>query len=240
MTEWFEHWFGEEYLRLYPHRDEQDAERVVALIARHLTLADRLVLDLACGPGRHAKSLAQRGARVVGLDLSLALLRRAQTQPGTDGGLVRADKRILPFAHGAFDVVVNLFTSFGYFADDREHEAVLAAAARVLRSGGWFVMDFLNAAHVAAHLVPHEEQKLEGHRAVIERRLIEGGRFVVKEITLPDDGRRFEERVRLFTPGELGDMLTGAGFTVTRRFGDYDGAPLSKTAPRAILFAERR
>src|SRR6185436_11952805 len=76
VTEWFEQWFGEEYLRLYPHRDEQDAADAVALVARITPLAGRRVLDLGCGTGRHAIHLAGHGARVVGLDLSRALLLR--------------------------------------------------------------------------------------------------------------------------------------------------------------------
>jgi trans-aconitate methyltransferase len=57
-TEWFESWFGEDYVALYPHRNEAEAERVVALIADNVRDRDvGLVLDLACGPGRHSRYL---------------------------------------------------------------------------------------------------------------------------------------------------------------------------------------
>ena len=79
MTEWFEQWFGEEYHALYPHRDEEDARRAVALIQRVVPWqSGDAVLDLACGPGRHAAELERLGARVVGFDLSRAMLRRAR------------------------------------------------------------------------------------------------------------------------------------------------------------------
>ena len=120
MTEWFEQWFGEEYHALYPHRDDEDARRAVALIRRVVTWGpqDR-ILDLACGPGRHAAELERLGGQVVGFDLSRAMLRRARER--TRAALIRGDMRALPFRDGSFALAVNLFTSFGYFLDDGEH-----------------------------------------------------------------------------------------------------------------------
>ena len=83
MTEWFEDWFGEEYLQLYAHRDEREAEAVVELIRRVAPWqSGGWVLDLACGAGRHAKYLVRGGARVIGYDLSRVLLRRAISMVG--------------------------------------------------------------------------------------------------------------------------------------------------------------
>jgi len=239
VTEWFEQWFGEEYLRLYPHRDDRDAEAAVALIDRVAPLAGRRVLDLACGPGRHAALLAARGARTVGLDLSLPLLARARRRTKGAVTFVRADMRRLPFAPATFDLVVNLFTSFGYFADDQQHGAVVRAAAELLSTGGVFVLDYFNATAVRATLVSHEERMIGAGRVVIERRLSADDRFVVKQMHLLDDGRSFVERVRLFTPEDLTALLQVAGLTVRDRFGDYDGAPAAPSAPRIILTGVR-
>ena len=88
MSEWFEHWFGEEYLELYPHRDAEEAARVAELLeARGVVRPGARVLDLACGAGRHAMALAHRGARVVGLDLSTPLdfCSTADTYGGNSG-----------------------------------------------------------------------------------------------------------------------------------------------------------
>ncbi|MCH7874987.1 MAG: methyltransferase domain-containing protein [Gemmatimonadetes bacterium] len=239
MTEWFEQWFGEEYLNLYPHRDETEAEQVVALIDSITPLRERWVLDLACGPGRHASGLAARGARVVGFDLSMPLLARAHRRTGTTVRLVRGDMRHLPFAPASFDITVNLFTSFGYFSDDRQHEAVIREVAALLRRGGSFVLDYFNAARVRATLVPHEERVVGSQRIVIERRISEDDRFVIKEMHLLDDGRSFVERVRMFAAEEMVELLTAAGLRVRHRLGDYDGSPASDDSPRLILVAER-
>ncbi len=147
--------------------------------------------------------------------------------------------RRLPFRPGAFDLVVNLFTSFGYFADDAQHLEVLRQSAAVLKPGGTFVLDYFNADQVRRGLVPHERQRVGNQHVAIERRITRDGRFVVKEIHLVDDGRSFVERVRLFDLDDLKAMLRRAGLRVGATFGDYDAGPVAATAPRVILLATR-
>lgn len=238
MTEWFEEWFNDAYLHLYPHRDDADAERLVALLVGILPWRPGWrVLDVACGEGRHARALAAAGARVIGLDLSAGLLARARE--ATRAPLVRADMRQLPVREGTMDLSVNLFTSFGYFGSDDEHAMAMAGMVRTVRPGGWFALDFLHAPRVRATLVAEESAALAGTSVRLRRRLKEDGRYVVKDIELAD-GRRFRERVRLFEPAELEAMLASAGAVVRHQFGDYDGAPLSPASARVILLAERQ
>lgn len=236
MTEWFRAWFGEEYLDLYPHRDDADAERVVDLVARVLPWQPGWrVLDVACGAGRHARALEAAGARCVGVDLSMPLLRRARE--ATRAPLVRADMRKLPIRLHSMDLTVNLFTSFGYFVEDEEHVEALREMLSTVRHGGWFVLDFLNAETVRSHLV-ERDLVLQGEAPVhITRRLSEDGRFVSKTITMID-GQEYLERVRLFTPAELETMLADLGLAVAHRFGSYDGGPLRREAPRTVLVGQ--
>jgi SAM-dependent methyltransferase len=237
MTEWFEEWFGEEYLDLYPHRDDAEAEQLAKLLRRVLPWPPGIrVLDVGCGAGRHARALEAVGARVTGLDLSACLLRRAH-QEG-QRRLVRADMRALPVRPGSMDLTVNLFTSFGYFATDRDHASALSAMVGTVRSGGWFAIDFLHAATVISGLVPSLETTLAGTPAVVTKQLLEDRRYVLKTITL-GDGRIFTERVRLFTPIELERMLQDTGLVIRCRFGDYAGGPMVTGAPRTILVGER-
>ena len=233
MPEWFEEWFGEEYLQLYPHRDEAEAERAVALVAGVTGLRPGgRVLDVGCGAGRHARAVRATGARCFGVDLSRTLLTIARGI--TDAPLVRADMRRLPIRPGSMDLTVSLFTSFGYFEHDEEHAGALREMVGTLRPGGWFVIDFLNAAEVRARLVPRERVAVKGAEVDVARSVSPDGRYVCKTILTPG-GRRFMERVRLFESGEIAAMLARAGVEVRHCFGDYDAAPLEPGSPRTIL-----
>ncbi|RPJ53888.1 MAG: class I SAM-dependent methyltransferase, partial [Acidobacteria bacterium] len=181
MPEWFEEWFGEEYLQLYPHRDDAEADRAVALIVRATGFVPGWrVLDVASGAGRHARAFRAVGARCVGLDLSRALLQVARGV--TDAPLVRADMRRIPIRPGSMDLTVSLFTSFGYFEHDEEHAAALREMVATIRPGGWFVIDFLNATEVRRRLVTRETLAVQGGEAEVARTMSPDGRYVCKTI----------------------------------------------------------
>jgi SAM-dependent methyltransferase len=236
MTEWFEEWFGEDYLRLYPHRDDADAEHAVALIRRTLPFRPGWrVLDVACGTGRHARAFVAAGARCTGVDLSAALLRLARQ--ATSAPLVRADMRQLPIRPASMDLTVNLFTSFGYFEQDSEHTEALGEMISTVRPGGWFVIDFLNPDSVRRNLVREEQVEVEGAIVNVSRSVSPDGRYVCKTIRAPR-GRRYTERVRLFEPAQIAAMLQAAGVEVRFRFGDYDAGPLTAESQRTILMGQ--
>jgi SAM-dependent methyltransferase len=236
VPDWFEEYFGEEYLLLYPHRDEEDAERLVALLCRTVELRPGWrVLDVACGSGRHGAAFRARGARVIGLDLSQHLLHHAQGEAGLP--VIRSDVRRIPVRSGSMDFTVNLFTSFGYFDLDAEHVQALREMVATVRDGGHFALDFLNALRVPRDLIPREAGELAGRRVQIHRWLDPADQYVFKSITT-DDGRRFVERVRLFTATELEDLILAAGCRITHRLGDYFGAPLRADSARVVLVGQ--
>jgi SAM-dependent methyltransferase len=237
MPEWFEEWFGEDYLALYPHRDDAEAAQAVRLVLSGVGfLPGWRVLDVACGAGRHARALRQAGARCVGLDLSATLLRIARGV--TDAPLVRGDMRRLPIRTGSMDLTVNLFTSFGYFDREADHADALGQMVDTVRDGGWFVIDFLNPAAVRRNLVPSERVLLNGRPVEVRRHLSSDGHHVTKTIETAG-GRRFRERVRLFQAEEITGMLEALGVQVRRAYGNYDGAPLGSMSPRTILLGQR-
>lgn len=234
--EWFRDWFGEEYLELYPHRDEAEAARAVRLYLERASPAEP-VLDLACGGGRHLRELAEAGVEAIGLDLSRVLLAEARRAvPGVP--LVRADMRRLPFRDEAFGGLTSFFTSFGYFPSVAEDRRVIRGVRRVLRRGGTFMLDFFNADRVRETLVPRDERTIGDRRVIQTREIVED--TVVKRIRVCDEGtaegeRRFEERVRLYGATELGEMLEAEGLRVDGRYGDYGGGRFDDAAERLIL-----
>src|SRR5438309_2159821 len=154
MTAWYEQSFGQDYLVVYKHRDMQGAKNEVQKMVKWLDLqpGDE-IFDLCCGMGRHSLTLAEYGFHVTGMDLSEVLLTEAKRldQEGKVTWLL-GDMRQIPLER-SFAAVVNLFTSFGYFTDEAENEKVIHEISRLLENEGKFIIDFLNPAYVAAHLV---------------------------------------------------------------------------------------
>ena len=148
--------------------------------------------------------------------------------------------RELPFADESFDLVVNLFTSFGYFEDDREDARVLACVNTAMKPGGTLVIDFFNASEVRRNLVPCDERVANGITIEQSRVITPDDRFVEKTIRLRERGREYVERVRLLSAGDLERMLEAANFDVVNCFGDYSGSSWSENSPRTILFASRK
>ncbi len=238
---WYVAAFGECYPLLYAHRDDAGAARELAGLARLLgrPLRGARVLDLCCGTGRHAQLLVEAGARLTGVDLSAPLLACAAARSGLPGHLVRADMRRLPFGQ-PFDLVLNLFTSFGYFASDEENARALGEMARVLAAGGVVVIDHIHREQLLANLVP-EDERAEGGLVIRQRREIRGDR-ICKEVAVrwPDGReRRFIEDVRLYRPEELETMLAAAGLVAPRIYGSLTGAPFDADAPRMVVIASR-
>ena len=231
---WYEAAFRKDYLDLYYHRDDEAAAQEAAFAAEALNLPEGArVLDVGCGGGRHARALTEAGFEVVGIDLSPDLLTEAE-------GVVRlrADMRALPF-HGSFDAATSFFTSFGYF-DDAGNRATLASIAAAIRPGGVFLVDYLNALAVQAHLVPASDEERDGRRFRIRRR-IEAGR-VLKEVEIEEeDGstRGYVESVRLYPHSELIRLMHGAGLNPVALYGDFDGRDFTSDAPRCIVVATR-
>jgi ubiquinone/menaquinone biosynthesis C-methylase UbiE len=215
------------------------------MIERSLGLSPGIrVLDIPCGAGRHAREFARRGWPTTAIDLSRDLLDHA-THSGAAPNLsyARGDVRALPLRDGSFDVVANLFSSFGYLPDDEANFAVLGEFARVCRPGGHVVLDFMNEPQVRLALQPDSERMTSEGWVVSERRSIRGTPPRVEKqtrVTVPSGGtREFLESVRLFKPEELREAMERAALVVCKAFGDYSGAEYSAQSRRLILIGEK-
>lgn len=237
---WWEYWFGEDYLELYPHRDLASARREVAFALEHLGPTPAPLLDLCCGSGRHSLRFAERGHVPFGLDYSAPLLEEARAaNPALR--LVRGEMRELPFAEGSFRSVVNFFTSFGYFVEDSDNARVLDEVERVLAPAGRVLCDTFGPEHVLRRLVPEEYLAAGGRNYRIRRWWNEETRRVEKEIEVRRGGstRIFRESVRAYEPEELTAMFETAGLVIESTWGDFDGRPVGPDCPRLILLARK-
>jgi SAM-dependent methyltransferase len=238
---WYKEWFGEEYLELYSHRDESEAEGHVDFVERHLRTPDgrcpKAVLDLACGAGRHTAALRRRGYRTLGVDLSVTLLAHMQGLPRVAG-----DMRRLPFRAGSFDWTLSFFTSFGYFEQERENFRVLEEIVRVLDADGRFLIDIMNPGPVLAALTPRETQELDGRRVDIERWFDGEKKRINKRMVVHTPGERprsFLESVRAYQPDEVVIGLRWAGLEVDHIFGNFQGDLYERDSERLILIGRK-
>ncbi len=277
-TPWYKAAFRGEYLSLYTHRDDQEARDLAALTAKVTGLpAGARVADVPCGGGRHMRAFGAHEWQVTGLDLSQDLLIAARNvggqAPAHDDpidpvdplvikqslspvllpALARADIRHLPLPAGGFDLVANVFTSLGYFDDDRVNAAALGELVRLVRPGGWLLIDFLDAAHVRATLQAHTVRTTPQGWAVDERREIlppDSAKHqvvprVVKTITItkpesPGHPLSHREEVALLDRDWFQGHLRDRGLTFVESHVSYTGEPVQQVgkSPRLILFAK--
>ena len=241
---WFEQAFDAPYLEVYAHRNQQEADRATRLLLEPFGVRGRVVLDLACGAGRWLLPLERAGAHAVGADLSWPLLQSAahmRQSAQASFALLRADMQHIPMQARSCDIVLSMFTSFGYFNEVAGDIAVLHEARRVLRPSGALFVDIFNAHRVQQQLVP-ETRRTAGRFDVLEKRRIDTERgLVLKDIELSTDGEtfRYREQVRLWKQGALRQALSDSGFRTLGVFGDYDASPFYEAnSPRLILHAE--
>ena len=242
MDNWFVSWFNSHYYHLlYRNRDEQEAARFIKNVLDHLSLErGAKVLDLACGKGRHSAQLKKAGYDVIGIDLSdesIAFAKENYEKEGLE--FFVHDMRELYWSDH-FDLVVNLFTSFGYFHDADDDQKTMDGIADSLKSNGLFVMDFMNAVKVEANLVDQEEKTIEGVKFELNRSVEDG--IIKKKIHLIDGEveLEFEEKVDGLKLGSFKEYFKSAGLELVETFGDYDLRPLDESNSDRLIMICRK
>lgn len=241
QKEWFASWFDTPYYHLlYQNRSEDEAKAFIERLVDFLRLQPQTsVLDLACGKGRHARTLHALGLQVLGTDLSSQSINFAQNS-ASDGLRFQVHDMRDPIPNHTFGAVFNLFTSFGYFEATSENERVIAAISQMLLPNGFLIIDFLNAQKVQANLVPTEELQ-RGEITFHLRREIKEAK-VVKHITFSDKGCDFYfvEQVQLLGISDFRELLDEK-FHILHTFGDYLlNAFDPSISPRLIIIASKK
>ena len=199
-------------------------------------------LDLGCGPGRHAVPLAQRGFRVTAVDLSAFHLEKAKARAAAAGAaveFVQGDMRV--FARpDAFDLAISLFTSFGYFEDDRDDQLILRNLHASLKPGAPLVMDLVSKERMAKVLSPTVSQRApDGTLRVQRHQITDDWTRVKNEWLFIKDGRvrTFTFSLRIYSGQELKALLATAGFGRITLYGGLDGRPYDGDAERLVVLA---
>jgi SAM-dependent methyltransferase len=184
-------------------------EAEIAFVLRHLPPArfPRL-LDLCCGPGRHATQLATHGYTILGIDNNPDAIAKARRSPAANLTYLVHDMREIAALPGAFDGAINLWHSFGYF-DDATNLDVLRQVRDKLRPGGRFVLDIYNRSSLE-RLPTTQRVDKAGVRIVTEHTW--AGKRLTCSLRYNDGepGDTFEWR--LYTPDEILAMASDLGF----------------------------
>ena len=243
-SEWYKDWFNtDEYLLVYKHRDRSEAEILKNLVLKNVEREKvKLVLDMACGSGRHAISFAQAGFDVTAIDLSENLLNVAKSNAEKEKvnvDFILSDIRKFN-PEKKFDLVLNLFTSLGYFEKDDENAKVVQKAFELMNSGGWFVLDYFNNNYILNNLIPITVENIAGKR-ITQTREIKNNR-VEKNIIIRNGEKEshYQESVRLYSKEEVIKILERTGFEILKIFGDFDGSKFdANNSPRLIVFSKK-
>lgn len=241
---WFETIFDERYPDLFEHLEGDAEEEVEGILALLSLPPGSAVEDLGCGRGRHAIPLARKGYRMTGVDISEYMLRKARTSAEREGveiEWVQEDMRIFR-RDDAFDLVLSLFTSFGFFSD-AENQAVLDNIGKSLKKGGMLLLDLRNAGKGLSRLedqdktidVPSGRLRMSVHFDMRTMR-------AKAEHTLDRaDGIRISSGfdVRIYSMEELMAMLGKAGMRVKDFYGSLTGDPFDDRSTRLVTLATK-
>ena len=213
------------------------AKRQVCFLTSVLNLEDGAnILDVPCGAGRHSVLFAQQGYRVTGVDISEDCIRIAKSKFfHQNAEYVCGDMSKLQAYSGQFDVVMNLYTSFGYFNSDKENESVLKQMVDSLKPGGQFVLnvvdrDWLMKVYQPARWTEDNGiMTLEASRYDSNTRYYEAQMIVIdKQKPEPVLKHQRYHRLRLYSKSEILSLMKKAGLNNLQVFGDFDGSDYSK------------
>lgn len=246
MTEnkpWFKDWFNSPYYhQLYFKRDKEEATKFINKLIEYLKPGkESLMLDVACGRGRHSRILAALGFDVTGIDLAVESIKEAKKYETESLHFFVHDMR-LPFWINYFDYAFNFFTSFGYFNTRREHDNSIRTIAQSIKPGGIFVLDYLNAHYAEDHLVHKSELKIDEVTYFITKWFDENHfykKIIVEDKTLKKPIEH-QEKVAKFSLGDFTEMLAYHQLQVQEVFGDYSfNSYHVRNSPRMVIISKK-
>ena len=243
IMDWFENWFGSPFYKLlYQNRDDSEARRFTDELMCYLQPpAGCRMLDIACGEGRFAIHLAEKGYDVTGIVITQASIENAKAHDTDMLHFYEHDMRF-PFYINYFDFAFNFFTSFGYFKYDRDNRMAARAFAAALKPGGTLVVDYFNYHTVIKNMVSEATVQRGDTTFYIKKKY--DGKHIRKDISFTDDegiARNYVEKVATFSLDDFKCLFDQAGMEMTETFGDYGLHPFDvEESPRMIMIFKKK
>lgn len=240
-AEWFTNWFSTPYYAiLYQHRNEQEAHLFLQKLINilHIKIGDS-ILDVGCGEGRHADFLQKSNFNVYGFDISPLHIANAKKRNELVHFFVHDMRKPFPIAN--IKLLLNLFTSFGYFDAVEDDLIALQNMYNTIDEKGTIVIDFLNEQFVRKNLIANDIKTIDGI-TFQQSRKIESD-FVYKTIFFKDYDNKYQthiEKVRLYKKENIETMLKQVGFNDFQFFGNYNLDTFNlDNSPRLIIIAHK-
>lgn len=252
-TDWYldEQLWQDFYHCMFSPADFQRAEVQTQAMLNLLGVMPHSVLDLGCGPGRHSLALARSGCAITAIDTSAFLLQRLREklqqhntaeQDDLQIDIEQTDMRSFSRPQ-AFDLVVCLWSSFGYFEAAADNHKVLQQSLANLRAGGRLVIDVAGKESLLRQLQPvHADEFDDGSLLITRPVLIDDmTRMEVEWLLLHADDTVARTCFThfIYSAAELQQMLHQAGFSKVQCYGDWDGCDYDLDAERLIVVAEK-
>lgn len=229
---------------MFSAADFQRAEQQIDALLAYIGCIPEQVLDLGCGPGRHASPLAKRGCKVTALDSSAFLLDKLRGHAKAESlniDIQQQDMR--EFSRpGQFDAITSMWTSFGYFEDEQDNLALLRQCHENLNEQGVLIIDTVGKEYLTRNLQPVHATDYDDGRILIERPLLNDNMTRVNIEWLLIDGeqvKRTEFSHAVYSGVELADRLHDAGFEDVVLYGDWEAGDYDIEAERLIAVARK-
>lgn len=234
---WYQNWFNSPYYHiLYHQRNDAEAESFINnLCSRLQPKADARMLDIACGKGRHSIYLNKKGFDVTGIDLSYSSIKYAKQFENGKLHFFQHDMRNLFFIN-YFDFAFNLFTSFGYFASERDNVNALKSFRKSLKKDGILVLDYFNSEKILNSLTEKEIKTIEGIDFNISKKVKTGRIIKSIEFEHKDKKQNFQEDVQAFSISDFERLFKLSGFKINEYFGSYSLDPFDEKSSDRLIF----
>ncbi len=247
MPEWFENdalWAALTPVLFSAERQAGTAEEVTKIEKLLGLEPGARVLDMCCGPGRHAVELARRGHHVVGVDRTACYLELARKRAGEAGltiEFVQQDMRSFRNPE-AFDAAISMYTSFGYFEEPADDLQVLRNLCVSLKAGGRLLIEIAGREVLARVFQAKDWLQLEDGSLFLAERKVgkDWGSLQNRWILICGSARQeFDFEHRLYSGTELAQLLRDAGFSAVRLHGALDGSAYDLAAQRLVALARK-
>ena len=234
-SEWYLDWFNSPFYHLlYKERDSSEATYFMNNLINKLQIdKNSSILDLACGRGRYSLYLSNIGHKVTGIDISKENISEAKKNESDKLNYILHDMRY-PL-NQKFDLILNLFTSFGYYEKDRDNLSVIKSIKSNLETDGQAVIDFFNIDYILDNLVEKEEKNIDKTKFIIHRYLEND--LLVKDISilLNNKSYKFQEKVKAYRMDDFLAMFKNCNLKLKEIYGDYKLNSFNKNSSNRLI-----